>query len=324
MGGAAVILVVSCAFLVDLLVGDPRWLPHPVIAIGRMIQALEKRLRSAPLTSSQERRRGAVLALAVIAVSAGLTAMILKLLYMVHPWVGKVAEVWLISTTIATRGLAAAGYQVAKQLREENIERARYEVGMIVSRDTSKLSQKEIIRAAVESVAENIVDAVIAPLFYACIGGAPLAMAYRAANTLDSMVGYKNDRYLQFGYVSAKLDDWLNWVPARITAILIVLASWLTGASGVGAWKIILRDAKKHPSPNSGIPEAGVAGALGIRLGGHNVYHDRISFREYMGDAKQELNIEHIDRTIRILFFSSFLFLGGIWLIFLSWKGGIQ
>jgi adenosylcobinamide-phosphate synthase len=324
MGGATVILVVSCAFLVDLLVGDPRWLPHPVIAIGRMIQALEKRLRSSPLTSSQERLRGAVLALVVIAVSAGITAMILKLLYMVHPWVGKAAEVWLISTTIATRGLAAAGYKVAKQLREENIEQARYEVGMIVSRDTSKLSQKEIIRAAVESVAENIVDAVIAPLFYACIGGAPLAMAYRATNTLDSMVGYKNDRYLHFGYVSAKLDDWLNWVPARITAILIVLASWLTGVSGAGAWKIIFRDAKKHPSPNSGIPEAGVAGALGIRLGGYNVYHDRVSFREYMGDAKQELNIEHIDRTIRILFCSPFLFLVGIWLIVLSWKGVFQ
>ncbi|MFC4766500.1 adenosylcobinamide-phosphate synthase CbiB [Effusibacillus consociatus] len=335
---------VYLAFLIDLLIGDPRWLPHPVIVIGKGISRLESFLRivfrvptdgncadqekrsnhgtgsdhgNRPKLGTRPKREkwaGILLLIAVVGGSGGIVVGLLWLASLVSPWLAVLLNIWLISTTIAVRGLAEAGNGIRKALEQGNLEEARKLAGWIVSRDTTSLPEPEVVRAAVESVAENIVDAVIAPLFYAMIGGAPLAMAYRATNTLDSMVGYKNERYLHFGWASARFDDVLNWLPARITGLLVVAAAWVLRLSARGAWHTIRRDAAKHPSPNSGIPEAGVAGALGIRLGGRNIYHGRESFRAYMGEPSQELASRHIQQTIRILYISSglMLLLGGI------------
>lgn len=324
---------VYLAFLVDLLIGDPRWLPHPVVLIGKWIERLETGLRRAfripagtilaadngfTLQSRpiREKWAGVLLTAIVVGGSGGVAWGMLLLAYRISPWLAAAANIWMISATLAVRGLAEAGNGIRRALERGELERARELAGWIVSRDTTQLPQPEVVRAAVESVAENIVDAVIAPLFYAMIGGAPLAMMYRAANTLDSMVGYRNDRYLHFGWSSARLDDFLNWVPARITGVLVVAAAWLLRYSPKGAWRSICRDAAKHPSPNSGIPEAGVAGALGIRLGGRNIYHGRESFRAYLGEPLQELAPVHIGQTIRILYVSSILMLlcgGAVW-----------
>ncbi|GAX89367.1 adenosylcobinamide-phosphate synthase CbiB [Effusibacillus lacus] len=332
---------VYAAFLVDLLIGDPRWIPHPVIMIGKMIAGLESLLRkifripvnigepvsSVPDNSREavvslspeqrqyrERWAGILLVLLVVGTSTGIASVVLWAAFQLHPWLAVCLNVWFISTTIAARGLAEAGNGIRKALEQGDLEEARKRAGWIVSRDTTVLPGPEVARAAVESVAENIVDAVISPLFYAMIGGAPLAMAYRAANTLDSMVGYRNDRYLYFGWASARLDDLLNWIPARLSGLLVVASAWILRYSPAGAWKTIRRDAAKHPSPNSGIPEAGVAGALGIRLGGVNIYHGRESFRAYMGESLKELSPVHIKHTIHVLYVASalMLLLGGI------------
>ncbi len=179
---------------------------------------------------------------------------------------------------------------------------------MIVGRETSHLDEPEIVRGTVETVAENIVDAVISPLLYALIGGAPLAMAYRAVNTLDSMVGYKNEKYIHLGWASARLDDIANWIPARLTALLLTVSAFILRMNGRRAWRTMRRDARKHPSPNSGFPESTVAGALGIRLGGVNVYHGVESFRAYMGDALRPMESRDILLANRLLLTVSVLF----------------
>lgn len=325
---------VYAAFIIDLVIGDPRWLPHPVILIGKVIERLEiflRRLFRAPVAEGtiadnnsnenkasgarfREKSVGILLVLLVVGGSGGFVYGLIWLANAVSPWLAVCLNAWLISTTIAVRGLAEAGNGIRKALEAGDLAEARKLAGWIVSRDTSQLPESEVVRAAVESVAENIVDAVISPLFYAMIGGAPLAMAYRAANTLDSMVGYKNDRYRYFGWASARFDDLLNWIPARISGMLVVITAGLLRYSAKGAWQTIKRDAAKHPSPNSGIPEAGVAGALGVRLGGHNIYHGRESFRAYMGEPTHELAPRHIRQTIWILYASSVLMLlvGGV------------
>uniref|UniRef100_UPI00056D21A3 adenosylcobinamide-phosphate synthase CbiB n=1 Tax=Paenibacillus durus TaxID=44251 RepID=UPI00056D21A3 len=221
---------------------------------------------------------------------------------LIHPIIRSLAAVWLISTTIAIKGLGDAAMQVFRPLIKGDLDSARTYVGYIVGRETHALSEREVTRATVETVAENIVDAVVAPLFYALIGGAPLALLYRAVNTLDSMVGYKNDKYRYFGWASARLDDVLNYIPARITGLLLWAAALMTkGLNAARAWQAMRRDAAKHPSPNSGIPEAAVAGALGIQLGGFNSYGGIVSERARMGTATRELAAEDIRQTIKIL-----------------------
>ncbi|MOA09758.1 cobalamin biosynthesis protein [compost metagenome] len=195
--------------------------------------------------------------------------------------------------------------EVCGHLRRNDLPAARRSLGMIVGRDTDDLAQPEIVRGTVETVAENIVDAVVSPLFYALIGGAPLAMAYRAVNTLDSMVGYKNDKYINLGWASARLDDVANFIPARLTALMLIGASWLLKLDARGALRMVRRDASSHPSPNSGYPESAVAGALGIRLGGHNSYHGVMSFRAYMGDHTRDMESEDILRTSKLMFLVS-------------------
>ncbi len=303
-------LAVFAAYIIDLLVGDPLRLPHPVVYIGRLISALEGFLRPRcagnPAASIWA---GAFMAVAVVGSSYLLTLLLLWLAFLIHPWLGTAAEIWLISTTLAARGLSGAALDVLKPLREGDLQGARLMVGRIVGRDTSSMDVAGVTRATVETVAENIVDGVVAPIFYALIGGAPLAMAYKAVNTLDSMVGYRDDKFLYFGRFSARLDDVVNYLPARLTGMMLVIAAWFTGRNAGATLRTVLKDARRHPSPNSGIPESAVAGALGVRLGGLNIYRGRESFRQYLGEPLHPLQAFHIRSALDMMFLASFLVL---------------
>ncbi|MHB8156289.1 MAG: adenosylcobinamide-phosphate synthase CbiB [Desulfocucumaceae bacterium] len=298
-------VVVVLAFLADLAVGDPPRMPHPVVMLGNMISALEKILYRARGVAGLA--GGAFMAALVVGFAYASAALVLHYLRSVSPWLAAPVEIWLISTTIAAKGLSVAAGDVMRPLAAYDLDRARLMVARIVGRDTSSMDARGITRATVETVAENTVDGVIAPLFYALIGGAPLALAYRAVNTLDSMVGYRNDRYLYFGRFSARLDDAANYIPARISGVMLLAAAWVTGRRAGAALRAVRRDAPKHPSPNSGIPEAAVAGALGVRLGGINTYGGRESFRQYMGDDLYPLSPAHIRGAIDLMYMSSFL-----------------
>lgn len=238
-------------------------------------------------------------------------------------WIGFFLESFLIFTCLSINDLAKHAKKVYQALRQGDINLARKRVGEMVGRDTEDLSESEILRATVESVAENSVDGVISPLFYAFLGGAPLALAYKAINTLDSMVGYKSERYLYFGWFSAKLDDLANFLPARISALLIPLVAFLLMRKGKGSLRIILRDGKKSPSPNAGIPEAGFAGALGIRLGGANFYQGKRENRPFIGDNLRKIRREDVILAVRLMQVLSFicllvfcvLYLWGVWLV---------
>ncbi|MFD2171884.1 adenosylcobinamide-phosphate synthase CbiB [Tumebacillus lipolyticus] len=310
-------MTLALAYLIDLLVGDPRWLPHPVVWMGKAISKLDRLLAKRRGSKWEERAKGMLFPLLIAGGVFAVSFYLLQLLYSIHPWLGVGLEVWLISTTIAVKGLAEAGRGVYQALRQGDLALARQRLSWIVGRDTEHLDEREIARGGIETVAENIVDAVTAPLFFALLGGAPLALAYRAINTLDSMVGYKNEKYLHLGWASARLDDLANFIPARLTLPFLVLAA---GKGGGRAWRIGLRDARKHPSPNSGYSEAVVAGALQIRLGGENSYQGVRSFRAHLGDPLVEIEAKHIVQTIWLLYRSTFLYL--MFLLAVDWLIG--
>jgi len=307
-------------YFLDLLIGDPRWMPHPIIGIGKAIAWLEEKIRRFTKSARQEKIGGAALVAIIVLGAYSLTWGAVTLAEKVHPLLGWVLSSFLIFTTLATKSLAEAAQQVSQPLQAGNLPEARKYLGYIVGRDTENLPEGEITRGVVETVAENIVDGIISPLFYAFLGGAPLAMAYKAVNTLDSMIAYKNPRYLHFGFLAAHLDDWANYIPARLTGGLLWLAILMQGKDYQKAWQIKKRDAVKHPSPNGGIPESLVAGALGIRLGGHNSYHGKMSFRAYLGDPNHPLGFQHIEETISLMRLTSFLgvILGTILSLFFS------
>ncbi|TFH87948.1 cobalamin biosynthesis protein CobD [Billgrantia azerbaijanica] len=294
----ALLALVAVAVLVDLCLGDPRRLPHPVVGIGRVIAALERAWNhGAPRA---RRWRGALLTTLVVAGTFALAWGVLALLARVHPWLALAAELWLLATTLSIKGLADAARGVATPLSGGDLPAARGALAMIVGRDTERLDEAELARGAVETVAENTVDGITAPLFWALLGGAPLALAYKAVNTLDSMVGYRNARFADFGYASAKLDDLANWLPARLTALTLWLAAWaMPGARRDGALAATWRQAPRHPSPNAGWPETMVAQLLGVQLGGINVYAGVASQRATLGEAREALRVTHIERAIR-------------------------
>ncbi|SNY95722.1 adenosylcobinamide-phosphate synthase CbiB [Halomonas sp. hl-4] len=309
----ATLVLVIVAIMVDLVIGDPRSLPHPVVVIGRAISVLETRWNQG---SDKQRRRSGVMLTATIVLATFASAwLVLRLLSALHPWLGIVAEVWLLATTLAIKGLADAGRAIAVPLAKGDLPAARQALSMIVGRDTQGLDEAGITRGAVETVAENTVDGITAPLFFALIGGAPLALAYKAVNTLDSMVGYRNQRYADFGYASAKLDDIANWIPARLTALCLWLAGLIMSVPRAYAlhWKGALRgtwrDAPRHPSPNAGWPEAMVARLLGVQLGGTNYYEGVASCRATLGKPLEPLRVAHIDATIRLMH--------GAWVLFM-------
>ncbi|WP_338556114.1 adenosylcobinamide-phosphate synthase CbiB [Paenibacillus sp. KS-LC4] len=309
------LLLTAAAILVDWIVGDPKWPTHPVIWIGRLIAWLEHKLRRRDNTESSKllRLKGTLLMLITLALSYGIMWGVVAVASLIHPWLGYAVTIWFISTTIAVKGLKQAAMLVYIPLIAGNLQEARKYVGYIVGRDTDKLNESEAARAAVETVAENTVDALVSPIFFALIGGAPLAMLYRAANTLDSMVGYRNDKYMDFGSCSARTDDVLNYIPARLTGALLALSAWLLpGMSARRSVAAIRKFAHQHPSPNSGIPESAVAGALGIELGGLNYYFGEPSERARMGEPVRPLTAQDIMFTTRLLYLVSLLLVVGV------------
>ncbi len=299
----------SLAYLIDLLVGDPRWLPHPVVLIGRLISMVEGWLRRIVHSRAGLKLAGIVLLLVILGTTYTVSFYLVKFIAELSGQIATLVSLWLLASTLATKSLYQAGKEIFLLLKVGDLEQARLKVGWIVGRDTDNLSEDEVARATVETVAENIVDGITSPLFYAALGGMPLAMTYKAVNTLDSMVGYNNDKYKDFGWASAKFDDLANYIPARITGFLIVIAAFLLRKNYVGALKAIFKDAKKHPSPNSGFSEAGVAGALNIRLGGTNYYGGKKSFRAFMGEPIQVLDKDKIMQTNKIMLVTSLLML---------------
>ena len=306
------------AFLMDCIIGDPRSGWHPVVLIGKWIAALEKVLYRAEDSNTGKLVKGGIVVVLVLAAAWGISNGIIQAAFSLNFYLGNIVEALLLSFMISPRSLSEAGMEIRNYLLEGNLEQARFKVGWIVGRDTDKLTPGEVTRATVETVAENLVDGVISPLFFFWLGGVPLAVLYRAANTMDSMLGYKNDKYLYFGRTAARLDDVLNWIPARITGVLVILAALILRLDARNAMHIMQRDAGKHPSPNGGYPESSVAGALNIQLGGVNYYFGQKHFRAYMGDARQALGPQHITDTVRIMYTVTILFLclfsiGTIW-----------
>lgn len=295
-------LFMACAL--DAALGDPRWLLHPVRLMGRAVAWYERRIRSVVSDRTGEAVAGIVLAVGLPAVSYGVSWLAIDLSSRIHETVGKGVEVFLAFTTLAARDLADHAVEVRRALEAGSLEHARMAVARMVGRDTARLSETEVVRATVETVAESTADGVMAPLFYLILGGAPVALAYKAISTLDSMVGHLDQRYRYFGWASARLDDVANWVPARVTALLIAgVAGLALGdvAASRRAWRVFRRDGKKHPSPNSGRPEAAMAGALGVRLGGTNYYDGVPAERPALGEPLRSLGPTRIGEALRVM-----------------------
>lgn len=303
-------IAAMAAFFLDTALGDPQTRWHPVAVLGRFIGWLDRLLY--PEYGSDQRKfaMGAVLTLLVLCISyAFAEGLLMAVRQLPIEWGTDAAGIILLYFCISPRTLAKAGQDIYALLVKGDLSAAREHVGYIVGRDTAQLDESDAARATIETVAENTVDGVVAPLFFFALGGAPLAVLYRAANTMDSMLGYKNTRYLYFGRMAARVDDVLNFVPARITGILFVMAAFLLGYDGRNALNILVRDAAGHPSPNGGHAEAPVAGALHIRLGGVNYYFGEWHFRAYMGDPHMDISAKHIIGAIRLMYTAAVLFL---------------
>ncbi len=292
-------------FLLDLLLGDPYWLPHPIRLMGRLISALEKGL------NKKERRalKGFILVFFVLCLTAVITFFLLAVSYRVHPVLGCVMESVMTYQILATKCLKKESMKVYERLVNGNLEEARYAVSMIVGRDTEQLDETGVIKAAVETVAENTSDGVIAPMLYLALGGPVLGFVYKAVNTMDSMIGYKNECYLCFGRTAARLDDFVNYLPSRISAFFMILAAFLAGRSFSGrqALRIYRRDRRNHASPNSAQTEAVCAGALGIRLAGDASYFGKVVSKPWIGDALRPIEMEDIKRANVLLYWTAFL-----------------
>ena len=305
--GVGHLLALLIGFCLDLLLGDPHWAPHPVRTIGALIAGLEKGLRRLfPKSPAGELTGGVVLVVLTLAIPTGLTVLLLWACRLVNPWLALAVESLLSYQLLATKSLAAESRKVYDALKTGDLDKARYAVSMIVGRDTASLDEAGVARAAVETVAENASDGVIAPLIFLAIGGAPLGMFYKAANTMDSMVGYKNDKYLYFGRAAARFDDILNFFPARIAGVLMCLGSTAAGYDGKNAWRVFKRDRKKHKSPNSAHTEAACAGALQLRLAGPNFYFGKLVEKPYIGDDQRPIEPLDILRSGRILYATAF------------------
>lgn len=295
------------ALLLDTLVGDPRSKYHPVVLIGNCISFYEHLLYKKNTMARNQILLGISTVLLVLMTVMLIVTGLLFIGGTIHPIGYFIVSLLCLYIAISPRCLAEAGIEIANLLRKQDISEARRKVGWIVGRKTSELDESEITRATIETVAENTVDGIISPLFWFVLLGPWGAIGYRAINTMDSMLGYKNERYLYFGRFAARLDDVVNYIPARITCVLFVIASFICGKDWKHAIRIATRDAHKHPSPNGGYAEAPVAGALHIRLGGQNVYHDKVTFRAYMGDPITSMVGKHIYQTIYLMYTVSIL-----------------
>ena len=302
------IIALFGGFLLDLLVGDPHWMPHPIRLIGSVIAKCSKWNR-AELKKGEQFWRGVAMTILVVCLTAVVAAAILVAGYWLHSFAGCIIEGIMTYQILATKCLKVESMKVYKALKKDDLEGARYAVSMIVGRDTQVLDATGVAKAAVETVAENTSDGVIAPLIYLAIGGPILGFMYKAINTMDSMVGYKNDKYMYFGRCAAKLDDVVNYIPARISALLMIAVSFLPGKAydGKGAWRIWRRDRRKHASPNSAQTEAVCAGSLGVQLAGDASYFGKIVKKPTIGDAHRPVEYEDIKRANGLLYRTAIL-----------------
>ncbi|MGE4283640.1 MAG: adenosylcobinamide-phosphate synthase CbiB [Clostridia bacterium] len=316
---------ICIAYIIDLFIGDPYWLPHPICAIGNLISKTEKLLRSMVGKRKKfnkeilEKSAGVILVIIVLMSVSGVVSILLfsankidqrvfrTLLPTLHSPLLILLTTYLIFSCLATRCLAVETKKVYRALKQGDLPQARKNLSYLVGRETSQLTEVQVIRAAVETVAENIVDGIAAPLFYAFVGGPILAFVYKSINTMDSMVGYMNDKYINFGRAAAKLDDAANYIPARITGFIIPIASGLLGFKTFDSYRMMWRDRRNHKSPNCAYSEAAVAGALGVQLGGTNVYFGKEIYKPTIGDNMRVLKAEDILRTIKIAYMTSFI-----------------
>jgi len=309
----------SAAYLLDLVLGDPQALPHPVRWIGHVVCWMEKTFHDESASSALQRLAGFFFWVAVVAVVVCGTIVAIGLFSVLHLNLGPIFTVWLAYSTLATRSLHKESAKVARALRDANFKLARERLALIVSRDTRQLEERDIVRALIETVSENISDGIVAPLLYLAIGGLLGGMVYKAINTMDSMVGYMNARYRYFGWFAAKADDVANWIPARISSLLIVAAAACLKLNWRQAWRILRRDARKMKSPNAGYPEAAAAGALEVQLGGTSIYFDKAVEKPLLGDPSKELVLGTYHSMIRLMYFTSFLaFCMSLGIIFLT------
>ena len=298
-----IVLAALLGFLLDLMLGDPAWMPHPVVFMGKAISALEKLLRRIfPKTSRGKLAAGVVLAVALPAGTLAVTLLALWLCSLVHPALSFALEVIWCWQALAMRGLRDESRNVYNALTGDTLENARLAVARVVGRDTQALSAEGVTKAAVETVAENSSDGIIAPMLYMAIGGIPLMFLYKGINTMDSMLGYKNDKYLYFGRCAAKLDDVANYIPARTSGWLMALSTVFVGMDTKNAVKIYRRDRRNHASPNSAQTEAAMAGALDVQLAGNAYYFGKLYEKPTIGDPIRPVEIEDISRSNRLLY----------------------
>ncbi len=295
------ILIMILGYIMDLVFGDPYWFPHPVRFIGKLISKTEKFIRKHAKSEESLKYWGILMWLVPVVTTALVTALIVKIASF-NKYVEIFVSAFIIYTTLSTKCLKDEATKIYNVLETGDIKKSRVQLSYIVGRDTTNLSQSEIIRATVETVAENTVDGTISPMFYGFLFGPVGAMTYKAINTLDSMVGYKNDKYLNLGCVSAKLDDVANFIPARLTAIFMPLGAFLCGMNGLNSFKIAIRDRKNHKSPNCAFAEGAAAGAIGVQLGGTNIYFGQEVYKPTIGDKKRELENYDIVRMNKLMY----------------------
>lgn len=293
----------TIGFILDLLIGDPNNPFHPVRGIGLLASKLETIFRK--LLKNSLKIAGLIVWIITIILTFAITYGIIFVCMKINKYLGVIVQGIIIYFCISAKGLVVEGYKVIKYLNEGNIEKSRKQLSYIVGRDTESLDSKGITRAVIETIAENMSDGVIAPILFAGIFGAAGSMAYKAVNTMDSMFGYKNDKYIEFGYFPAKLDDWFNYIPARVTGILIIISSFFLKRDYKNSLKIYKRDRYNHTSPNSAHPEAAMAGALDIQLGGANYYFGKIVEKPVIGDKIKEIEINDVKKTAEILYLSA-------------------
>ncbi len=302
------VIILAIAFALDMVLGDPARVPHPVRWIGRAITLAEPHLRGRASVRSGPGQRASGVAMAVLI--AGGTYVISWLALFFANWLSTylfyILSIYIIWMSLSTRSLRVEAGSVLGAMKAGDIEAARKRLSRIVGRDTTDLSEEDIYRAVAETVAENTSDGVVAPLFYLALGGPPLMLAYKAVNTLDSMVGYRNERYRDFGRASARLDDGANYIPARLTAMVMVAVSFILGYDWRGAYDTVLRDGRNHPSPNAGFPEAAVAGATGVRFGGPVSYGGKTGVKPFIGDGHLRHSAGTVASAIKMLTFTAF------------------